>query len=96
MGIDRTQQQVARKTSPGENKNMTNDSNQKAEPPKSDNSKNLSGMAKAFIVSVAWSYAEALQRTKRSQNQQEPKPESLPESQTESQTEKVDRTFESN
>ncbi|MEG3897871.1 MULTISPECIES: hypothetical protein [unclassified Microcoleus] len=96
MGIDRTQQQVARKTSPGENKNMTNDGNQKAEAPENEDSENLDGMAKAFIVSVAWSYAEALQRTKRSQNQQEPTPESLPESQTESQTETVDRTFESN
>ncbi|MEG4396802.1 hypothetical protein [Microcoleus sp. BROC3] len=55
---------------------MTNDGNQKAEPPESEDSKDLDGMAKAFIVSVAWSYAEALERTKRSQNPQEPAPES--------------------
>ncbi len=79
---------------------MTNDGNQKAEPPESENSKNLSGMAKAFLVSVAWSYAEALQQTKRSRNPQVPAPESPTESQAESpresQTETVDRTFESN
>ena len=53
-------------------------------------------MAKAFIVSVAWSYAEALERTKRSRNQQKPAPESEAESEAESQTETVDRTFEKN
>jgi hypothetical protein len=76
VGIDRTLKQVARKTCPGENKNMTNDGNQKAEPLESEDSKNLSGMAKAFLVSVAWSYAEALERMKRSRNPQEPAPES--------------------
>ncbi len=55
---------------------MTNDGNQKAEPLESEDSKNLSGMAKAFLVSVAWSYAEALERMKRSRNPQEPAPES--------------------
>jgi len=76
VGIDRTLKQVARKTCPGEKKNMTNDGNQKAEPLESEDSKNLSGMAKAFLVSVAWSYAEALERMKRSRNPQEPAPES--------------------
>ena len=88
MGIDRTLQQVVRKTCPGENKNMTNDGNQKAEPPESEDSKELDGMAKAFLVSVAWSYAEALERTKRSQNPQEPAPESS--------TEQVERDPEKN
>ncbi|MEG4341919.1 hypothetical protein QUB70_01345 [Microcoleus sp. A003_D6] len=79
---------------------MTNDGNPKAEPPENEDSENLDGMAKAFLVSVAWSYAEALERTKRSRNQQEPAPKSPTESQgespAESQTETVDRTFESN
>ncbi|MEG4941054.1 hypothetical protein [Microcoleus sp. F4-D5] len=65
---------------------MTNDGNQKAEPPESEDSKDLDGMAKAFLVSVAWSYAEALERTKRSQNPQEPAPES-PTEQVESDPE---------
>ena len=93
VGIDRTLEQLARKTCPGENKNMTNDGNQKAEPPESEDSKDLSGMAKAFLVSVAWSYAEALERTKRSsRNPQVP----APESPTESPREQVDRNPESN
>ena len=92
MGIDRTLQKLARKTCPGENKNMTNDGNQKAEPPESEHSQNVSDMAKAFLVSVAWSYAEALEATKRSRNPQEP----APESPTQSQTEQVDHNPESN
>jgi hypothetical protein len=52
----------------------------------------VSGMAKAFLVSVAWSYAEALERTKRSRNPQVP----APESPTESPRQKVDRNPESN
>jgi len=92
VGIDRTLQKVARKTSPGANKNMMNDGNQKPEPPESEDSENLDGMAKAFIVSVAWSYAEALERTKRAEKQQETAPESQPESPAET----VDRTSESN
>ncbi|MEG4348842.1 hypothetical protein QUA70_07020 [Microcoleus sp. LAD1_D5] len=87
MGIDRRLQQVAKKTWPGENKNMMNDGNRKAEPPKSEDTQNLSGMAKAFLVSVAWSYAEALDRMKRSRNPQEPAPES-PTEQVEPDTEK--------
>ncbi|MEG3842208.1 hypothetical protein [Microcoleus sp. herbarium14] len=79
---------------------MMNDGNPKSEPPESEDSENLDGMAKAFLVSVAWSYAEALERTKRLQNQQKPAPESQAESQAESEaespTETVDRTFESN
>ena len=71
---------------------MTNDGNQKAEPPESEHSKNVSGMAKAFLVSVAWSYAEALERTKRSRHPQVP----APESPTESPREQVDRNPESN
>ena len=66
---------------------MTNDGNQKAEPPESEDSKNLDGMAKAFIVSVAWSYAEALERMIRSRNPQEPAPAS-PTEQVEPDTEK--------
>ena len=104
VGIDRTLQKIARKTSPGVNKNIMNDGNQKAEPPENEDSQNLSGMAKAFLVSVAWSYAEALERMKRLQNLQKPapesqaesQPESQAESQAESQPETVDRTFESN
>ncbi len=69
---------------------MINDGNPKAETPESEKSENLDGMAKAFIVSVAWSYAEALERTKRAQNQQETAPEPQPESQPESQ---LDTTF---
>ena len=45
---------------------MTDDGNQKAQGPESEDSKNVTGMAKAFLVSVAWSYAEALERTKQS------------------------------
>ncbi len=75
---------------------MMNDGNPKPEPPESKDSENLDGIAKAFIVSVAWSYAEALERTKRAQNQQEIAPESQADSETESQTETVDRTFENN
>ncbi|NQE34432.1 hypothetical protein [Microcoleus asticus] len=67
---------------------MTNDGNPKAERPESEDSENLDGMAKAFIVSVAWSYAEALERTQRSRNPQEPAPESP--------SEKVDRNPDSN
>lgn len=80
-------QKIARKTCPGENKNMMNDGNQKAEAPESEDSQKLSGMAKAFLVSVAWSYAEALERMKRSRNPQEPAPES-PTEQVEPDTEK--------
>lgn len=57
-----------------------NDANQKSESPESEDLKNLDGMAKAFLVQVAWSYAEALERTKRAENQQQPEPESQPES----------------
>ena len=71
---------------------MMNDGDKKSEPPEKEDSKNLDGMAKAFIVSVAWSYAEALERTKHAQNQQE----AMPESPAESETETVDRTFEKN
>ena len=84
-------QKLASKTCPGENKNIMNDANQKVDPPKSEDVKNLEGMAKAFIVNVAWSYADALERTKRAENQQE----AAPESQTESQVEKADRAPES-
>ncbi|MEP6515943.1 hypothetical protein [Microcoleus vaginatus] len=66
---------------------MMNDGNQKAEAPESEESQNLSGMAKAFLVSVAWSYAEALEATKRSRNPQEPAPEA-PTEQVEPDTEK--------
>jgi len=76
VGIDRQLQKIARKTCPGENKNMMNDGNQKAEAPETQESQNLSGMAKAFLVSVAWSYAEALERMKRSRNPQQPAQES--------------------
>ena len=71
---------------------MTNDGNHKAEPPEIPDSNNLDGMAKAFLVSMAWSYAEALEQTKRSENQQKP----TPESQSESQSEQVDRNSETN
>lgn len=71
---------------------MMNDGNQKAEPPENEDSKNLDGMAKAFIVSVAWSYAEALERTKRAEARQE----STPESPSESPEKPVDRTPENN
>ena len=67
---------------------MMNDGNQKAETPETEDTQNLSGMAKSFLVSVAWSYAEALERTKRSQNPQEPAPESS--------TEQVERDPENN
>jgi hypothetical protein len=87
VGIDRRLQKIAKKTCPGENKNMMNDGNQKAEAPENEAAQNLSGMAKAFIVSVAWSYAEALERMKRSQNPQQPAPES-PTEQVEPDTEK--------
>lgn len=73
-------------------KTMMNDANQKAETPENEDSKNLDGMAKAFIVSVAWSYAEALERTKRAEDKQESAPESPPES----QEKPVDRTPENN
>ncbi|MEG4146723.1 hypothetical protein [Microcoleus sp. Pol12B5] len=66
---------------------MMNDGNQKAEAPETEDAQNLSGMAKAFLVSVAWSYAEALDRTKRSRNPQEAAPES-PTEQVEPETEK--------
>ncbi|MEG3977133.1 hypothetical protein QT970_21290 [Microcoleus sp. herbarium8] len=71
---------------------MTDDGNPKAPAPESDDSKNFDGIAKAFIVSVAWSYAEALERTKRSENQQE----AAQKSQTQSETEQVDRAPERN
>ena len=64
---------------------IIDDGNPKAETPESEKSENLDGMAKAFIVSVAWSYAEALEQTKRAQNQQETAPEPQPDSQPESQ-----------
>ncbi|NJR24271.1 MAG: hypothetical protein HC786_20015 [Richelia sp. CSU_2_1] len=62
---------------------MTNDDDRKSEPPESEDVKNLDGMAKAFIVNVAWSYAEALERSKRAKNKQKPAPESQPQSQVE-------------
>lgn len=71
---------------------MTNDGNHEAEVPESLDSKNLNGMAKALLVSMAWSYAEALEQTKRSKNQQKP----APECESESQTEQVDRNSETN
>ena len=40
---------LARKTCPGENKNMTNDGNPKAEPPENEDLENLDGMAKGFM-----------------------------------------------
>jgi hypothetical protein len=70
---------------------MTNDDDRKAEPPESEDVKNLDGMAKAFIVNVAWSYAEALERSKRAKNKQQ----SAPESQSQSQVEKADSSTES-
>jgi len=87
VGIDRRLQKIAIKTWPGENKNMMNDGNQKAEAPETEDAQNLSGMAKAFLVNVAWSYAEALELMKRSRNPQEPAPES-PTEQVEADTEK--------
>jgi hypothetical protein len=90
VGIDRTMQKLSSKTCPGENKNMMNDANQKDEPPESEDLKNLDAIAKAFIVQMAWSYAEALERTKRDKNQQKPAPESQPES----EAEPVDRPCE--
>jgi uncharacterized protein YjbI with pentapeptide repeats len=48
--------------------------------------------AKAFLVSVTWSCADALEQIKRSENQQQPAPEAAPES----QTEQVDRNSETN
>jgi len=85
VGIDRTLQKIARKTSPGENKNMTNDGNPKAQAPDNDDlKKELDGIGKALIVSVAWSYAEALERTKRAKKEQKATPESQPKSQPES------------
>jgi hypothetical protein len=85
VGIDRTLQKVAIKTSPGENTNMTNDGNQKAQAPDNEDfKKDLDGIGKALIVSVAWSYAEALERTKRAKKEQKATPESQPESQPES------------
>jgi hypothetical protein len=80
VGIDRTLQKLSSKTRTGENKKIMTDANQKAEPPESEKLKNLDGMAKAFLVQFAWSYAEALERTKRDRNQQEPAPESQEES----------------
>jgi hypothetical protein len=71
---------------------MTKDGNHKAEPPESKDLNNLDGMAKAFLVSVAWSYADALEQTKRSENQQQPAPESA----SESETEQVDSDSETN
>lgn len=71
---------------------MTNDGNHKAEAPESPDLKNLDGMAKAFLVSMAWSYADALEQTKRSENKQQP----APESESESQIEQVDRNSETN
>jgi hypothetical protein len=55
---------------------MMNDANEKAEPSENQDLKKLDGMAKAFLVQVAWSYAEALEKTKRDRNPQEPGPES--------------------
>lgn len=71
---------------------MMNDANQKAESPENQDLKNLDAMAKALIVKVAWAYAEALEKTKRAENQQKPAPESQPESEAES----VDRHRENN
>jgi hypothetical protein len=81
-------QKVPRKTSPGENKNMTNDGSPKPQAPDNDDfKKDLDGIGKALIVSVAWSYAEALERTKRDREEQKATPESQPGSQPESQPE---------
>lgn len=73
-----------------------NDANQKADQPENNDLNNLDGnldgMAKAFIVQVAWSYAEALERTKRHENQQKP----VQKSQPKSPVEPDDRTSENN
>ncbi len=66
---------------------MTKDSNDQAESPENQDLNNVDGMAKAFLVSMARSYAEALEKTQKSQNQQKPAPES--------QKEQVDRDRES-
>ena len=65
---------------------MMNDGNKKTQVPESEDSENLSGIAKAFLVNVAWSYAEALERMKQPKKQ-EATPESPAESQPESQPE---------
>ncbi|WP_293149151.1 MULTISPECIES: hypothetical protein [unclassified Microcoleus] len=67
---------------------MTNDGSPKSSVPNNDDiQKDLDGIGKALIVSVAWSYAEALERTKREQKEQKAKRESQSESQPESQPE---------
>jgi len=67
---------------------MTKDGNDKAESPENRDLNNVDGMAKAFLVSMAWSYAEALEKTQKSQNPQKPAPES--------QKKQVDGESESN
>lgn len=67
---------------------MTKDGKDRDESPENRDLNNVDGMAKAFLVSMAWSYAEALEKTQKSQNQQKPAPES--------QKEQVDRDTESN
>ncbi|MEK0194475.1 hypothetical protein, partial [Microcoleus anatoxicus] len=58
---------------------MTKDGNDQAESPENQDLNNVDRMAKAFLVSMAWSYAEALEKTQKSQNQQKPAPESQKE-----------------
>ncbi|WP_377478430.1 MAG: hypothetical protein P2A85_07585 [Microcoleus anatoxicus] len=65
---------------------MTKDGNDQAESPENQDLNNVDRMAKAFLVSMAWSYAEALEKTQKSQNQQKPAPESQKE-QVDSDTE---------
>lgn len=60
---------------------MTNDGNPKPQAPDNEDlKKELDGIGKALIVSVAWSYAEALERTKRAEKEQKATPKSQPES----------------
>lgn len=50
---------------------MVHEANQKAHPPDGDDLKDLNGMAKALIVSMAWSYADAVEKNKRILSQPE-------------------------
>ena len=50
---------------------MIDEGNQKTQPPENDDLKDLKGIFKAMIVSLAWDYADILEKNKRAESQQE-------------------------
>ncbi|HLO51206.1 MAG TPA: hypothetical protein VK211_22520 [Kamptonema sp.] len=50
---------------------MVNEANKNDRPPENEDLKDLNGIAKGMIVGIAWSYADALEKNKQAESQQE-------------------------